>query len=60
MEVSVVAPESSQITVRLVDGSTREVPGGLSAIDLATMIGRRLAKTFEDELLGAHVGLGDR
>ena len=34
----------SDIEVRLPDGSTRALPGGSSAHDLASAIGKRLAK----------------
>jgi threonyl-tRNA synthetase len=38
------APAPLPITVSLPDGSTRELPRGATALDLATDIGRRLAK----------------
>jgi threonyl-tRNA synthetase len=38
------APVPPPITVSLPDGSTRELPRGTTALDLATDIGRRLAK----------------
>jgi len=38
------APDHAGITVSLPDGSTRVLPAGATAADLAADIGRRLAK----------------
>jgi threonyl-tRNA synthetase len=47
------------ITVRLLDGSSRELPSGSTSFDLASLIGRRLAKdAVASEVDGELVDLG--
>ena len=60
-------PDSALIDVRLPDGSTKQVPRGSSALDLAAAIGSRLAKAAVAAVvndrasdLGAALADGDR
>ncbi|MBW3614702.1 MAG: TGS domain-containing protein, partial [Actinobacteria bacterium] len=50
---------ADRISIRLPDGSTRELPAGATAADLAASIGSRLAKAaIAAEVNGAEVDLG--
>ena len=59
--------QASLIEVRLPDGSTKQVPRGSSALDVAASIGSRLAKAAvaavvndRETDLGSEVASGDR